>query len=217
MKTTIKIIFIALLLMLIMSVSSYAAVEDSTDETIAEYTNTYDLTEGQLEFVESAPIVINEGSSIPQVIVNTDAQDYLSFGAFIFSRGFTGLVTSTFSCEKSLTGQGLENTQVGVLVYQKNALGEKEVLFESNKVLGASGLYSSVVKFKPDSVQYVVIAVAYDGTTEFRVFEVTTKTLETKLLLESIEINFSSIEPGPSSTETVESIYNWLNIPNIDF
>ena len=216
MKSMMKFLLSTILFMFIFSVSSYAAEEDNSNEALETYVEDFVLSENQLSFVEPEPFVVDSEDSLLMAEEDFQEPDYLTFGEFKFSKGFSQLISSTFSCEKSLIGQGLENTEIGILIYQENIFGDKDILFQSYKVLGASGLYSNVIKFKPDSVQYVVIAVRSNDTTIHRVFEVTTKTLETKLLLETIEINFTVNNESPANTDS-NSLYELLNVPSIDF
>ncbi len=222
LKAIVKIIMITSLLWTLISVSVYATSIDGSDidtqVTFEDYLAQLGVTPKEIGY--QVPRLVYsihemEFDNYANYLESTPTtENYNSIGDFELSSGFDNHEVTTFTCEKNLIGQGVEDSLISVVVYTvKEITSFEEVkdfgefveeveveltynLVSSSSVrLGASGLYNEVVSFASNTVQYVTILVENEYSVEHKTYKVTTIEEEKKTILENIEINFIEEEP----------------------
>ncbi|PKM53756.1 MAG: hypothetical protein CVV00_11055 [Firmicutes bacterium HGW-Firmicutes-5] len=204
LKQFIRSCILFTVLMALSSFAAYAEPIDADKVVFGTFLNTFNLTEQNVEYVNN------------KLDGTMTMQELSTVGTLKISNGFSRQVFSTFASDKSIVGQGQPGSVVGLMVYTVN--GNKQKVIESHavKTLGASGMFSETINYAPSRTQYLVIAVKDNNGITRRIFEITTKAMETKLKLENIEIRFVSEEK--QSNTSVESMYDWLKLKsNIEF
>lgn len=218
MKMSLKILGLTLILWTFLAVSVYATETDNTETekpvlVVEDLLAQLDTTMDDLAFND---VDLRLRLGIDDVL----ELDYNQFGSFRFSKGFNQLKVKTFSCEKTLVGQGLANTEVAVLVYTVDDMMMYEGVYEpvrnvtyvSYKKLGASGLYTETVRFEPCTTQYLSVIVRDDSTTIRRTYRITTIEEETKVILENITIDFIKEAPSEPNNTGTESFKTWFGL-----
>jgi len=204
LKQFIKGCILFSLLMVLSSIAAYAEPIEADEAVFNTFLNTFNLTEQNIEYANN------------KLDSEMTTQALSTVGTLKISNGFSRQVFSTFASDKSIVGQGQPGSVVGLMVYTVNGSQQKVIESHAVKTLGASGMFSETIKYAPSRTQYLVIAVKDNTGITRRIFEITTKAMETKLKLENIEIRFVSEEKQENTS--VESMYDWLRLKsNIAF
>jgi hypothetical protein len=204
LKQFIKSCILFTVLMALSTFVAYAEPIEADKAVFNTYLNTFNLTEQNIEYANNK---LDSGMT---------SQELSTVGTLKISNGFSRQVFSTFASDKSIVGQGQAGSVVGLMVYTVNSNQQKVIQSHAIKTLGASGMFSETINYAPSRIQYLVIAVKDNTGVTRRIFEITTKAMETKLKLENIEIRFVSEEKQVNTS--VESMYDWLRLKsNIAF
>lgn len=214
---------VVVFIMMFFDVSVYADVRDVSNidlitNDVLEYFewNEEDLTSYvnyHEAYVYSGKIYSMYDIELSNRIANVDV------GSFSITSGFLRDRLSTFSDYRKLIGNGEEDTIIGAYVFHYETVlnheGETEtVLVPTQDLLleiGRSGLYNETIDIDYIGDNYVLIAVDGDEP-EFKLFKVVRKKVETKQLLENIQIDFFDnkvVKENPSIEEYVPSIFNF--------
>lgn len=193
MKNALRSFAFMLILMASIGISSMAETKDENENPVDAFIEAFNLEPEDLIFVPVTAPLETAPSDLYAYVPSTET-NYNTLGSFAFSRGLDRLKFSTFSCEKTLIGEGSEGLSIGVMVYRMEE-NNPVYISGSTKRLGASGLYNETVVYRPETKQCMIVAVSNGFHTVSRVYEVTTKEEATKTLLENIEIQFLPDEP----------------------
>lgn len=182
MKRWIRKTLMTLTLLFVMSVPLQASEVDDNTEA---FLSVFELEAIDLDFhLEAFDPEMDGGYH------DHGAEVDLSYiGRLKVTRGLDYQQFATFTCERSIAGNGVEGALVGALVYEKREKGIVSAHI-SMSTLGASGLYSETIDFAENTCQYLMMAVRTGGHTSYRVYEVTTKEAATKEFLENLEVRF---------------------------
>ncbi|MDF1616443.1 hypothetical protein [Petrocella sp. FN5] len=204
LKQFIKICILFTVVMALSSFAAYAEPIEADQAAFNTYLSTFNLTEQNIEY----------GNNRLDTGMTTQALS--TVGTLKISNGFSRQAFSTFASDKSIVGQGQSGSVVGLMVYTVNSNQQKVIESYAIKTLGASGMFSETITYAPSRTQYLVIAVKdHQGITR-RIFEITTKAMETKVKLENIQIRFVSEDKQVNTS--VESMYDWLKSKsNVEF
>lgn len=214
MKKLIKLFAILCLLFVVLSIPAHAEEDLEPVNPIEEFADLFALESHEFIFVPEYRPLLLDTEMINATVIEDVEVDYNEFGQFAFMTGLGKKRISTFTTDKTLVGQGAEGMSVGMLVYSYNDDGEREVYDYKYKTIGASGLFSDVICFKPASKQYLVVAVTDDESTISRVYEVTTKEEITRSILENFELDFM---PTIEEKVKVEPVFDWVDLLELDF
>lgn len=236
MNKFIRVLFLTALLLTFVTVASYAADSETVAEvpevTLESFMELFDLSPVEVAYKGSEitypmnAVEPDMNQDVPDFALEmVDTVNYDVIGGFELSTGFGDHDITTFAYEKNLVGQGASDMVVGVAVYTIGTellydedgefTGSEtvyDVSFSSVKVLGASGLYSEVLRYEENTEQYVTLIVR-DGmnTPYYRTFRVTTIEEETKVILENIEINFIE-DDFETEVPEVDSFIDWFGL-----
>lgn len=142
--------------------------------------------------------------------VQTETPDINDYKVFKLYKGFSKLSVITFANSKMLSGNGEENTTVGIMAFSVSEEGKIISLGQSIDTIGPSGIYNTSINLKIGD-NNVIIAVKNNDLFIYRLFKVTVKEAETKGLLENIQLNFL---PGQSDDDS-NDVTNPLPITNL--
>lgn len=102
----------------------------------------------------------------------------------------------TFYEDKELSGEGEEDTVVGVIVY-KIEDGQRQVTFVSERqAIGPSSIYKETIELNNVGENYIIIAVKKDNKIEMKYYCIKRKDGDTKEILENIDIELDAEEDG---------------------
>ncbi len=172
-----RIIFIMAIFVMLFGISSLAQEVIDEASEVSEFQDVFGMDSD--DFTDE----VGSGSHSDEFERCSD------FGAFSFTSGLNHLRFSSFTKDKYYVGYGEEGATVGMIVYTMDEDAIK-VIDSSIKTLGASGLYSQEISYKPMTTQYLVVAVMCEGRVVSRTYEVTIKEEATKSLLENLSIDF---------------------------
>lgn len=116
-------------------------------------------------------------------------------------------VAPTFSDTKDISGEGEENTVVGIMVCkidEDNTL--KPTFFTERQKIGPSKLYNESIELKSIGGNMIILAVKKGEKCEHKVYYINRKKADTKELLENIDVGFD-VEEDNEQDNTFDSFF----------
>lgn len=206
-----------------------------SNEILEEYDLSVKMVEEAMENLES----INEGETFVSQSVNTTqlatssqetdkeisdkkrtTEDTINdFGGILYlNKGFSKKLEPTFAQQKILSGEGEEGTSVLLMVYHNDDEKQGIVTYESEQIIGASGIYSENFELEYIGMNYILIYATKDDVAVARIYRVNRKEQETKDKLESFQYNAAKDKKGQQTeTPTVQEILQQLEDNNTKY